>query len=174
MKSTKDGNCNPDKQLAAVCGLFCPSCTLFIGTTEDPERLKLIALRVHRSIDELRCKGCHSEKRSYYCESCRMKKCAAQKGVAFCGECGEYPCRDLSVFQAEMPHRIELWKSQERIREAGYETWYAEMVEHYSCPSCRTLNSAYDLKCRKCGATPGSAYVKLHKEAILEHLDRRK
>ena len=26
------------KRLSAVCGLFCPSCTVFIGTKEDPQR----------------------------------------------------------------------------------------------------------------------------------------
>jgi hypothetical protein len=74
-----------------------------------------------------------------------MAKCAAAKGVDFCGECAKYPCGDLRAFQAEMPHRIELWKSQARIKEAGYEKWYAEMIEHYSCQKCGTLNSTYDL-----------------------------
>jgi ribosomal protein L40E len=90
--------------------------------------------------------------------------------VEFCGECAEYPCQDLKAFQSEMPHRIELWKSQERIREVGYEKWYAEMTEHYSCKKCRTLNSAYDLRCRKCGEEPGCEYVRLHKDEILRHL----
>lgn len=29
-----------DKKSAAVCGLFCETCTLFIATREDPARLK--------------------------------------------------------------------------------------------------------------------------------------
>jgi hypothetical protein len=28
------------KNLAAVCGLYCEACSLFIATKEDPERLK--------------------------------------------------------------------------------------------------------------------------------------
>ena len=48
-----------------------------------------------------------------------MAKCAAEKGVEICGECYRVPRKNLQAFQAEMPHRIELWKSQERIKEVG-------------------------------------------------------
>jgi hypothetical protein len=72
-----------------------------------------------------------------------------------------------------MPHRIELWKSQDRIKEIGYEKWYAEMIEHYSCTKCGTLNSAYDLKCRKCGEEPSCGYVAKHKKAIEQFLAKR-
>lgn len=164
----------PDKRRAAVCGLFCPACTVFIGTREDPERLEAIAERVHQPIEELQCDGCRSGKRCFYCrERCTMEKCAQGKGVDFCGECDEYPCEALRTFQAEMPHRIELWKSQERIRDAGYETWYAEMIGHYSCPECHTLNSAYDLKCRKCGKEPSCGYANQHGQAIERYLKNR-
>lgn len=103
-----------------------------------------------------------------------MAKCAGEKGVDFCGSCPDYPCSNLKLFQAEMPHRIELWKSQERISEAGYEKWYAEMIQHYSCPDCRTLNSAYDLQCRKCGREPSCEYVRVHKNEIMNHPTRIK
>lgn len=164
-----------DRRLAAVCGLFCPACTVHIGTVEEPERLRKISKRFLRPVAELQCHGCRADRRCFYCrENCKMAKCAAEKGIDFCGECLEYPCAELRVFQSEAPHRIELWKSLERIAEAGYETWYAEMVEHYSCPHCSTLNSAYDISCRKCGATPGCEYVALHREEITRHLLKMK
>jgi hypothetical protein len=165
----------PDKRLAAVCGLFCPSCRVFIGTKEDPERLSVMARRLQRPLEEMQCNGCRSEKRCFYCETkCTMARCAAAKGVEFCGECSEYPCKDIKAFQTEMPHRIELWKSQARIKEAGYEQWYAEMIEHYSCKKCATLNSAYDIACRKCGSTPSCTYVGLHEDEIMRHMAKWK
>lgn len=174
MEKTNQGHCIQDKRLAAVCGLFCPACSVFIGSQEDPERLKGIAERLQRPVEELECRGCRTEKRCFYCAGCKKTSCAAEKGIDFCGECAEYPCEELKEFQAEMPHRIELWKSQERIKEAGYENWYMEMIDHYSCPQCHTLNSAYDIACRKCGTTPGSTYVKLYKDEIIRHLAKRK
>jgi len=161
--------CTSDKRLAAICGLFCPACTLFIGTKEDPERLKMIAMRLQLPVEELECHGCRSEKRGIFCRNhCKMTKCAVEKGINFCCECTEYPCVELKAFQAQMPHRNELWKSQERIKEVGYEKWYEEMIEHYSCPECHTINSAYDIACRKCGTTPSCNYVNLHKDEIIQ------
>lgn len=175
MERTNKNIRTPDKRLAAVCGLFCPACRVFIGTREDPGRLMVMAQSLQRPLEEMQCYGCRSEKRCFYCESkCIMAKCAAAKGVDFCGECPEYPCKDLKTFQSEMPHRIELWKSHARIREVGYEQWYAEMIAHYSCKKCGTLNSAYDMACRKCGSTPSCAYVGLHKDEIMRHMAKGK
>jgi hypothetical protein len=175
MEKTSKDPCVPDKKLAAVCGLFCPSCTVYIGAHEDPARLEGMAKRFGQPVDKLQCNGCRSEKRSFYCEElCTMYKCAAAKGIDFCGQCEEYPCAPLKAFQAEMPHRIELWKSQKRIKEAGYEQWYKEMARHYSCPSCGTINSTYDMACWKCGAAPSCAYVSQHKEEIIRQMAKKK
>ncbi len=164
-----------DKKLAAVCGLFCPACQVYIGTKEDPERLRMMAKRTGRELEKLHCHGCRSEKRCFYCETvCFMAKCAAGKGVEFCGDCAEYPCKGLKEVQEQAPHRIELWKSHAHRKEAGLETWYAEMIEHYSCPRCHTINSAYDSKCRKCGHEPSCEYVRLHKDEIVRHLAKLK
>ena len=58
---------HPDKMLTAVCGLFCPACTLFIGTAEDePQRLEAVADVYHTTPDVWECHGCRSEKRSYF------------------------------------------------------------------------------------------------------------
>jgi hypothetical protein len=165
----------PDKRLAAVCGLFCPACTVFIGTREDPNRLALLSQRIGFPVEELRCEGCRSDRRCFFCrDKCKMAACAAAKGLDFCGECGDYPCPELTDFQAAMPHRIELWSSLERIRSVGYETWYTEMIDHFSCPQCGAINSAYDFICRKCGATPGCRYVALHAKEIAGHLSAMK
>ncbi len=170
MKIQKETVVKPDKREAAVCGLFCPSCSIYIGTKEDPERLKIMAENFNIPVEEMECSGCRSDKRISYCETCEMVKCASAKGIDFCGACEDYPCEVLKQFQAVLPHRIELWKSQERIKEVGYEKWYAEMLEHYACPQCKTINSSYDIACRKCGATPGCNYVKLNEEEITRRL----
>jgi len=161
----------PDKKLTAVCGLFCPGCALFIYTLDDPERLKGFSDRFGCSIEEVKCEGCRSEKRCIYCNNCTFDKCAADKGIEFCGDCDEYPCEQLKEFQSARPHRIELWAAQQRIKEVGYEKWYTEMVRHYSCPQCGAFNSAYDLACRKCGATPSCAYVDQHRDEITKFME---
>lgn len=164
-----------DKKLAAVCGLFCPACHVFIATQDDPAKLAMMAQRYQRPLEEIRCNGCRSETRCFYCETmCTMAKCAAGKGVEFCGDCADYPCKELKEFQSLAPHRIELWKSHARRKEVGLETWYTEEIEHYSCPQCKTINSAYDLKCRKCGNDPSCEYVRVHKKELTKHLAKLK
>ncbi|HBW33962.1 MAG TPA: hypothetical protein DEF89_00705 [Desulfosporosinus sp.] len=85
----------PTKRTSAVCGLFCPSCTLFIATKEDPERLKRLAVTLNQTIEETLCEGCRSENRTAYCKKCKMVECTLQKGLEFCGECQEYPCEEI-------------------------------------------------------------------------------
>ena len=169
----KKGSYQPDKKLAAVCGLFCPACGIFISQRESLEERRKIAENLEVSGEALRCDGCRAENRFVYCDTCSMAACAGEKGLDYCIECDEYPCTTLKEFQAAMPHRIELWHTQVRIKEVGYEKWFEEMLEHYSCPQCNTINSAYHLACRKCGATPSCAYVDLHKMEIMSYLSNR-
>lgn len=151
---------NPDKTLVSVCGLFCQACGIYWSTQENNiENLERIAKRINVPFEEIRCNGCRSETRTAYCKNCYMQKCAAEKGIDFCGSCTEYPCQPLKDFQAQLPHRTELWKSQDRIREVGWETWFQEMNEYYSCSECGSLNGWYDVQCRNCGKTPGSTFV---------------
>jgi len=159
-----------DKTLAAVCGLFCEACTLFIATQEDPARLKGFAARFQVSEETVKCYGCRSAKRGPYCQICKMFSCAAERGIDFCSECEDYPCSDLKQFQSERPHRIELWDDLEQIKTMGYEYWLKNIRTNYTCPHCQTINSAYDLKCRKCGHEPSCDYVTKHKSAIAKAL----
>jgi predicted RNA-binding Zn-ribbon protein involved in translation (DUF1610 family) len=155
-----------DKTLAAVCGLYCEACSLFIATKEDPARLKAMAKRFQVSEEAVKCYGCRSAKRGPYCQTCKMFSCTTERGIDFCFECGEYPCNDLKQFQSEMPHRIELWNDLEQIKAMGYKNWLKNTREKYTCPRCGTINSAYDAKCRKCGEEPSCDYVAKHKQEI--------
>ncbi|MCE1248122.1 MAG: DUF3795 domain-containing protein [Firmicutes bacterium] len=163
----------PDKKLSAVCGLFCPACFAYIGTHEDRSLLEERAKKLDIPVEELECDGCRSDRRTFFCRiMCKMVPCAKEKGVEFCGSCPDYPCEEIRNFQKAMPNRIELWQSHQRIKEAGFETWYEEKLKHYACPGCGVMNSATDLLCRKCGNDPGSKYAELHKEEIMVHLER--
>jgi hypothetical protein len=173
MQKTENHSGEFDKKFAAVCGLYCKACSWFIATSEDPERLKRLAAQLHYSEEESKCCGCRSDKRLSYCEKCKMFACAAGRGVDFCSECEEYPCEDLKRFQSAMPHRIELWANLERIKSSGYENWLNEMRDVYACPRCRTINSAYDSKCRKCGEEPSCDYAARHRQEIEHYLKNR-
>lgn len=151
---------------AAVCGLYCKACTLYIASTEDAERLTRLATRFQFTEDEVKCFGCRSDKRFPACGQCKIFSCATGRGIEFCSECTDYPCEELTTFQSAMPHRIELWDDLKSIKAEGCEVWHKAVQQRYTCPKCHCINSAYDLKCRKCGEEPSCAYVAAHKDAI--------
>jgi hypothetical protein len=167
------GSNQPNKKLAAICGLFCPACGIYLAQRESLEEREKIAAILKIPVETLKCDGCRAAKRFAYCETCKMAACAAGKDLDFCAECKEYPCTALKEFQAAYPHRIELWQTQARIKEVGYEKWFTEMVEHYTCSRCGTMNSAYHLSCRACGAAPSCSYVELHNTEIGAFLSNR-
>lgn len=148
------------------CGLYCGVCAAFIASRDDPGRLALLATRRGLTVDEVRCEGCRSKKLSKYCTTCGLVACANERGFEFCSECPEFPCDKLKAFGKERPHRAEILGDLERIREIGRDAWVVETIARYSCSECGTENSAYDLRCRVCGHTPGNAYVADHLPAI--------
>lgn len=162
-----------DKRIAAICGLYCKACRWFIATSEDPGKLKKLASEREYKEEESTCHGCRSASRIPYCTECKMVACAAERGIDFCSECSEYPCDHLKQFQSAMPHRIEICDNLLRIKSVGYEQWLKEIKEHYNCQSCQTLNSTYDLKCRKCGREPSCNYVEIHRQKIEHYLKSR-
>jgi len=81
-----------DRRVAAVCGLSCEVCTVYIASQEDPARLARLAGRFGVAPDELHCDGCRSDRRSVHCRTCEFVACAEGRGIDFCGQCADYPC----------------------------------------------------------------------------------
>jgi hypothetical protein len=156
--------------ISATCGLLCSACSVFIATNEDPERLKRISLKFGIPEEEVRCFGCRSDKRFGPCGGCLFSACAKEKGIAFCSDCNDFPCQALSDFQAALPHRLDLWEDLEKARQLEPLEWISNVGKKYTCPGCGTINSAYDLSCRKCGRTPSCEFVERHMEALKKHM----
>jgi hypothetical protein len=50
--------------------------------------------------------------------------------------------------------------------------WFEEMAALHSCSNCGTINSAYDLQCRKCGSAPSCDFVALYGDRIFSHFKK--
>jgi hypothetical protein len=157
------------------CGALCQACPLYLGSTEEPASLAAFAQRSGKSLEEVTCHGCRSEVLSGYCRTCKLRTCAQAKGVAFCADCAEFPCADLRAFAAKSsldPGRV--MADGQAIREQGWEAWRRAKAADYACPSCGTINSVYELECRKCGHDPSNAFVGRHREAIIRQVSGSK
>jgi hypothetical protein len=161
-----------NEKLVSACGLYCGACGIFLATQEnDAEKLLQYAIVLNQPFDETLCDGCRANRKSGHCKNmCSFIKCTSDKGIEFCGTCSDYPCKELLGFQSTMPHRLEILESQDLLKEIGRENWLVKMNEKFSCPRCNTINSAYDVSCRRCGNTPGCEFVALHKDIIDRHL----
>jgi len=161
-----------NKELVAACGLYCGSCGIYIATQEnDSEKILQYAMVLNQSYEDTLCDGCGAVRKSLHCSKmCTFIDCIQQKGVTSCTDCDEFPCQALNEFKSKMPHRAEIIDSQKRLEKIGTENWLKEMKEYFSCPSCKTINSAYHLICRKCGEMPSCKFVSEHKDEIEQYL----
>ena len=65
------------------------------------------------------CDGCKSESGRIFfaCNNCKIKKCAAEKGIDNCAFCDEYACKELSAtFNAESDAKTRLDQIRNCIR----------------------------------------------------------
>lgn len=157
---------NDSLVVCAICGLLCSACAVYLASADDPEWLARLARHNHVSLEEERCLGCRSSDISYHCEMCHFAECAKERGLLFCIECPDFPCSELAAWRSRMPHRIETVAALQRIRDVGWDAWHQEAIRDFTCPTCGTINSAYNVACRMCGAEPSCTFVERHRGTI--------
>lgn len=89
----------------AFCGFDCGLCPMYRATVDDDAELRAKLIEKYSTPekrlteDDVRCFGCKAEERYVhpYCEECAIRRCAVCHGICFnCGECDEYPCKEIS------------------------------------------------------------------------------
>lgn len=157
-----------EKNLAATCGLYCGACGIYQATQEDDsDRILQYAVVLNQAVESTKCDGCCAQIKSLHCkQNCHFTKCNAIRGISNCGVCVEFPCQDIVRFQSQKPHCKEIVASLFRRRDVGVEQWLSEMIDLFACKECHTMNSAYDLACRKCGIIPGNEFITLNRALI--------
>lgn len=160
------------KDLVSACGLYCGACGIYLATQEnDCDKILQYAVVLNQNYEATLCFGCSSKRKSLHCsESCIFVECKQRKGVNYCIDCKDFPCQAMNEFKSKMPHRVEIFDSQKRLKEIGIECWLIEMKDYYTCPHCKTVNSAYHLVCRSCGNIPSCKFVSQHQDEIEQYL----
>ena len=87
------------KTLIACCGLDCENCDARIATLRNDDGLREQTARKWREMNgvseitaaTIDCTGCRTAgvKFAYCSRYCQIRKCAADKGFATCGECAD-------------------------------------------------------------------------------------
>lgn len=158
--------------MIANCGIYCGSCGIYLATKEN-NVMKILeyAVALNQSYEDTLCNGCRSDRRSAHCSKiCLFNECSKSSEVNSCGECDKFPCRQLAEFQSKMPHRIEIVNSLAKLKELGTKKWLIDMRSEYSCRSCKTINNAYEVSCRKCGKIPSCDFVSKYMAEIEKYI----
>jgi len=119
-----------EKQLAAVCGLYCGECQVYLASHGDIELQRRIAEKVSETTgrevkpEEIKCEGCWGPLEVHWTADCKMLNCAREKGYRFCFQCEEYPCDKLVMFKDK--HYPYVLENLNRIRQIGVEAWLKE------------------------------------------------
>ena len=99
--------------LFAACGLNCGLCPRFY------------------TVGSSRCPGCAAEGFSEVHPSCGMLSCCQRKGLEYCFECDEYPCKKYDGWgdaDSFITHR-NILKDTEKAKRIGIEAYKAELNE---------------------------------------------
>lgn len=98
--------------IPCYCGHDCARCVTYIATRRDDDRLRRRSQRFYRErfgldmpLEAFCCEGGRSEHVFEGCKGCPFAKCCREHGVNACSECPEYPCKEISVYQAEHVNR---------------------------------------------------------------------
>ena len=100
------------------------------------------------------CIGCLSGDlgKPEHCRKCRIKECIKAKDVAYCYQCGEFPCKQIKYLEKSYMTRygVSLIKNSITVKDIGMEAFMKKEAERWRCPHCGGIISLHDAKCSEC------------------------
>jgi hypothetical protein len=118
-------------ELTAPCGLDCFNCSGYEDNVTE-EYKERVSEFFGIPIEETPCKGCRDEKGK--CKwangQCATRDCVQEKGVTYCHECDEFPCKLLRPTKqgADYPHNMKVYNLC-RMKFFGIDKWIEEAAD---------------------------------------------
>ena len=131
-----------DRETLAPCGVNCAACGAYLRAKN-------------------RCSGCLGPvpptRKS--CQNCVRRACAAEKGIAWCFECAQFPCKQLKTLDKSYQTRynISLIQDGHLAAERGVDALLLAQRERYLCPRCGGVVCQHDGLCSECGTPQENA-----------------
>lgn len=107
------------------------------------------------------CAGCleTSQGKPAHCRSCKLKDCAAARGLTCCWDCGAYPCKEVKRLDKSYRTRYgaSLIENGLFVKEHGVSEFMRRQKAAFTCPACGGVVSLHDGVCSQCrGKVPKS------------------
>ena len=100
------------------------------------------------------CAGCLNSDigKPEHCRKCKIKDCIKGKGLSYCFECPDYPCKLIKNLEKSYNKRYQtsLMTNSEFVRQHGLERFMEQQKEKYTCSKCGGIISIHDRECSEC------------------------
>lgn len=129
-----------ESRMIAPCGVNCLACSAYLNGKKP-------------------CPGCRApaeEHKRKSCQSCAKKKCAFDKGFAWCFECGRFPCARIEDLNKRYTQNygVDLVRNGLDARE-DMDFFLEVQRERFTCKACGSVIDQHHRKCSGCGSSPG-------------------
>lgn len=127
----------------SFCGLNCAKCDIYeAGHGNEKLRHEIVKWFLderHETVkpEQIKCEGCKGTLDAHWSSDCKIMQCAKKKGVQYCFECRDFPCRILNDFASDgVSHHKRTIENLRRMKEIGIDTWIAEQTRNGRCVFC--------------------------------------
>lgn len=122
----------------APCGMNCMVCYKHCNTKKIKQT----------------CPGClnASNNSPSHCNKCKIKKCVNNKGIKYCYECIDFPCKLINSLDSSYNKRYNesLIDNSLIVKESGLATLMSLHTSKYQCKKCGGILSLHDKTCTEC------------------------
>lgn len=100
------------------------------------------------------CPGCLAgdKGKPEHCRNCSIKDCVRDRGLSYCFQCPEFPCKSIRRLEKSYITRYgaSLVKNSLAARDQGIEALLIQQRTAYTCPDCGGIISLHDRECSEC------------------------
>lgn len=126
-------------EMFAPCGMNCMVCYKHCYTKKTKQP----------------CGGCmvESKGKPEHCRKCKIKDCVQSKGLIYCYECSEFPCKLIKNLEKSYNKRYDesLIENSLIVQEHGISHLMDLHNKKYRCSKCGGILSLHDKVCTECG-----------------------
>ena len=94
--------------MPCYCGHDCSKCVTYIATQTNDDNLRRQSQSFYKErfgldipLEKFNCEGGRSKNVFELCKECPFVKCCKERSVDSCSKCPEYPCKEISDYQAK-------------------------------------------------------------------------
>jgi hypothetical protein len=132
-----------EKWNIAVCGINCAKCRIY-EASHGNEKLRNEIVKWFRKErnetvkpEQIKCEACRGPFDSHWNPECKIMPCAKKRGLQYCFQCPDFPCKVLNEFSSDgIPHHKRTVENLRKMKKNGIEAWIAKQKRNGQCLFC--------------------------------------